>query len=113
MNLIRDNLRETAPAKVTTAGDLIYATAANAIARLAFVSNGKILGASGGLPAWITAAWTILSGNTWKTTYTDGSGNVTELAIGANDQVLMSAGTAAAPVWRNQQFKRALLLMGG
>lgn len=31
---VRDNLLETAPAKVTTAGDIVYATGANAIARL-------------------------------------------------------------------------------
>lgn len=32
---VRDNLTETAPSKVTTAGDIVYATAANALARLA------------------------------------------------------------------------------
>lgn len=32
---LRDNLLETAPAKVTTQGDMIYATGANAITRLA------------------------------------------------------------------------------
>ena len=32
---LRDNLLETAPAKVTTQGDTVYATAANALARLA------------------------------------------------------------------------------
>src|SRR3972149_2928849 len=32
---LRDNLLETGPAKVTTQGDLLYATAANALTRLA------------------------------------------------------------------------------
>ena len=32
---IRDNFNETAPAKVTTAGDIVYATAANTLTRLA------------------------------------------------------------------------------
>lgn len=39
----RDNLLETAPAKVTTKGDVVGATAANALARLAVGSNGQTL----------------------------------------------------------------------
>lgn len=37
---IRDTLNETAPAKVTTKGDIVAATAANTLARLAIGSNG-------------------------------------------------------------------------
>jgi len=35
LNLVRDNLLQTAPAKVTTAGDILVATGANALKRLA------------------------------------------------------------------------------
>ena len=40
---VRDNLLETAPAKVTTKGDAVYATAANAIARLAAGQDGEVV----------------------------------------------------------------------
>jgi len=40
---IRDNLNETMPAKITTAGDLVYGTSANAIARRAIGTNGYAL----------------------------------------------------------------------
>jgi hypothetical protein len=52
---LRDNLLETGPAKVTTAGDLIYGSAANALARLAASTNGRILHLASGLPAWTDA----------------------------------------------------------
>ena len=50
------SLMETAPAKVTTAGDLVYGSAANALSRLGIGSNGQVLTVSGGLPAWVTSA---------------------------------------------------------
>lgn len=40
---VRDNENETAPAKVTTKGDIVAATAANTIARVAIGSDGAIL----------------------------------------------------------------------
>ncbi len=49
---IRDNLLETATAKVTTAGDLVHATAANALARLAVGSSGQYLISDGTNPTW-------------------------------------------------------------
>ena len=39
----RDNLNETAPAKVTTKGDLVVAGAANSISRLAVGANDLVL----------------------------------------------------------------------
>lgn len=41
---------------------------------------------------------------TWKILYTDGSGNVTELALPAAGGVLLSAGTASAPVFGMQKY---------
>jgi len=51
---VRDNLLETAPAKVTTAGDTVYGTGANAIARLAAGVQGalKRMGAAS-VPNWL------------------------------------------------------------
>jgi hypothetical protein len=42
---------------------------------------------------------TDLVGGNWKVPYSDGSGNVQELALGADGLVLVSAGAAAAPVF--------------
>src|SRR3990167_7365884 len=52
------NMNETAVAKVTTAGDMVYATGANALARLAKGAAGTVLQMGASLPAWgnITAA---------------------------------------------------------
>lgn len=49
---LRDNLNETAPAKVTTAGDLVYATAANALTRRAIGAAGSLLASDGSAPQW-------------------------------------------------------------
>lgn len=58
---IRDNLLETAPAKVTTAGDIVYASAANALARLGVGSNGQFLTLAAGVPAWATGLARLLA----------------------------------------------------
>lgn len=51
---VRDNLLETAPAKAAAAGDSFYATAANAIARLAAGATGSLkYQAAGAVPAWL------------------------------------------------------------
>jgi hypothetical protein len=41
------------------------------------------------------------SANNWKCFYSDGSGDVQEVAIGGNDQVLTSNGAAAAPSFKD------------
>lgn len=49
---VRDNLNETAPAKATTDEDIIVATAANTIDRLAVGSNTQVLTVVTGSVAW-------------------------------------------------------------
>lgn len=49
---VRDNLLETGPAKVTTAGDLLYATGANALARLGIGSALQVLKGGASAPSW-------------------------------------------------------------
>lgn len=46
------DLAETAPAKVTAAGDMVYATAANALARLGIGAAGTVLTSTGSAPSW-------------------------------------------------------------
>ena len=51
---LRDNLLETAPAKVTTQGDTVYATGSSALARLAKGTAGQTLRMNAGAtaPEW-------------------------------------------------------------
>ncbi len=49
---VKDNLLETAPAKVTTAGDMVYATAANALARLGLGAATQFLVGGASVPMW-------------------------------------------------------------
>ena len=53
MDEISSSLDETAPAKITTIGDTIYGTAANALARLAIGAAGAIKHVVAGIPAWL------------------------------------------------------------
>jgi hypothetical protein len=48
-------------------------------------------------------------GGTWKVVYTNGSGVVTELALGAANEVLTSNGAAAAPTFENPHSNYILL----
>ncbi len=52
---VRDALNECPAHKVTTAGDITYATGDSALARLALGSSGYILHVSGSAPAWTNA----------------------------------------------------------
>jgi hypothetical protein len=49
---LRDNMLETAPAIVTTAGDIVYADAANSLVRLGVGSGGTFLRSTGTAPEW-------------------------------------------------------------
>ncbi len=51
---LRDNLLETSTAKVTTAGDLTYASGANALARLGIGAVDQFLIGGASAPAWST-----------------------------------------------------------
>ena len=44
---------------------------------------------------------TNFSGGNWKLPYTDGSGDIAELALGAATKVLTSGGASAAPTWED------------
>jgi hypothetical protein len=51
---IKDNFAAGCPDILTTAGDLIYGSAADTAARLALGTSGRLLGISGSAPAWVT-----------------------------------------------------------
>ena len=94
------NIDETAPAKVTTAGDLVYGTGANAIARLGVGSANQVLKVNSGAtaPEWSAVAASELTAANWKLFYSNGSGAVQELALAASG-VLTANGTSAAPTF--------------
>ena len=92
------NQSETAPAKVTTAGDLIYGTAANAITRLGVGSANQILKSSGVKPEWGAVAATEISAGAWKVFYSNATTTV-ELPLGAANTVLTSSGTSGVPTF--------------
>ena len=52
-------------------------------------------------PSGGTTTETDLSGNNWKALYTNGSGTVTELALGADGTTLVGNGTSSAPTFGN------------
>lgn len=49
------SLAQTAAAKVTTNGDIVYATAANTLVRLGIGSTSEVLTVTGGVPVWAAA----------------------------------------------------------
>jgi hypothetical protein len=49
---VRDNLLQAAAAKVTTAGDVVYATGANALARLGIGTPAQFLVGGASAPSW-------------------------------------------------------------
>lgn len=61
---LRDNLNATATATVTTAGDTVYATAANTLARLAIGTANKVLVSTGSAPAWSDVITNLASSGT-------------------------------------------------
>ena len=98
---VSGNMEETAPAKVTTAGDIVYGTGANAIARLAVGTANQVLKVNSGAtaPEWSAVAATELTAGNDKVFYSNSSGVVTELALGDANTVLTSSGPTSAPTF--------------
>ena len=90
---IKGNMDLTAPAIMTTAGDIIYASGANTPARLAKDANStRVLTNTGtsNVPAW--AQVTLTSGVTGTLPVGNGGSGATTLTDGG---VLLGSGTAA------------------
>ena len=77
--------------KITTAGDMLYGTGANALTRLAVGAQGSILTSTGTAPGWTA------KGSQGSIAYA-GSTGIAFTAAGTSGQVLTSAGTGT-PVW--------------
>jgi len=113
MNNIRDQLNATAPAVMTTAGDIIYASGANAPARLAKSTTSTQYLANTGtsnIPAWnevalatgVSGTLPVGNGGTGQTSLTTGAiliGNstsaVTMVTQTTKGQILIGDGSGA------------------
>jgi hypothetical protein len=108
---VRDNFNMTAPAILTTAGDILYASSANTPARLAKDTNATRYLANTGtsnVPAWgqvnlangVTGTLPVGNGGTGATTLTDGgiligngSGAFVAMAVLADGEMVVGDGT--------------------
>jgi hypothetical protein len=84
-------------------GDILYYDGTK-LQRLGIGTNGQILKVNTGLPSWETGnGYTNLTEfvnqTPWRVFYSNGDGDVIELAIGASGRVLTSNGTTSAPSW--------------
>lgn len=90
---------------MTTAGDMIIGGVNGKPTRLAGGTNAYVLTMSGGVPTWTASGggYTNLTSFTSQTAhrlfYSDGSGDVQELAFGTSGQYLKSQGASSAPTW--------------
>ena len=100
------NSIETAGGKVTTAGDLVYGTGANAVSRLGIGSANEVLKTNSGAtaPEWSSVATTELTTGANKVYYGSNASAVTELSIGSNGTVLTSQGATSAPAFAAQSI---------
>ena len=98
---IKANMDLSAPAKLTTAGDMLYATGANATARLAKGTNGNIMHQASCAPAWTACpsiAGITLSGALDANGTVDA--DVTDFdVLSSGDIDLVSSANAAAAVY--------------
>jgi len=113
---LRDNLNVTAPAVLTTAGDIIYASGANTPARLAKSTTSTQYLANTGtsnIPAWnevalatgVSGTLPVANGGTGITTMTDkavlitqdsGTDTVASVAIDASGELLIGGTSGPA-----------------
>ena len=87
-----------------TQGDLVYASAANTLAKLGIGANTYILTSTGSVPQWsapsavtVATATNLAGGAAGSVPYQSGASTTTFLSIGTQNQVLTSSGTA--PQW--------------
>lgn len=82
---VRDNLNETVPAKVTTAGDIVVATGANAIKRVALGTANQALRVNSGATdvEWANVAGALKTANDGQYIIPAGPSNGTTVASAA------------------------------
>ncbi len=93
-----DYVKRQTVGKVTAAGDLLYATAANTLARLAKGTARQQLAMNAGAtaPEWVASLQSLLTG-TGDIAYASAANTLARLAAGTNGHVLTLAG--GVPAW--------------
>lgn len=88
---------------------VFYSDAAGQVQELALGANGTVLKSLGaasapqfGAPGAASSIITDLTGTAWRVLYINGTGNVVELALGANGTVLRGKGAAVAPAFETE-----------
>lgn len=101
-----------------TQGDLVYASAANTLAKLGIGANTYILTSTGSVPQWlapsavtVSTANNLAGGAAGSVPYQSGAGVTTFLSIGTANQVLTSSGTA--PQWSSSLTLGGNLVVNG
>jgi hypothetical protein len=86
---------------ITTAGDILYGTAADTVARLGIGTAGKVLKVNSGAtaPEWAVDPTTDVVTTAGDLIYGTGADAVTRLGIGTAGQVLKVNSGATAPEW--------------
>ncbi|MFH1956331.1 MAG: hypothetical protein ABIJ28_01670, partial [Patescibacteria group bacterium] len=64
-----------------TQGDMLYASAANTLAKLAIGTNGYVLQSNGSIPTWVATSTLGLGGSSGTVTSVSGSGGTTGLTL--------------------------------
>jgi hypothetical protein len=97
---VRDDLLETGPAKVTTAGDLLVATGANALKRLAKGTARQVPQVNSGATdiEWADSPQSVLTGGA-DLLYASAANILARLAKGTARQILQMNAAANAPEW--------------
>jgi len=108
---LRDNLNVTAPAVLTTAGDILYASGANTPARLAKDTNSTrslTNTGSSNIPAWAQVA--LATGVSGTLPVANGGTNATSLA---NKAVLITQDSGTDTVAASAMTTSGQILIGG
>lgn len=102
----RDNFSSGVPDIFTTLGDIAYATAANAATRLGIGAEGKVLGVSSGIPAWITDPAKDLITTLGDILYGTAADTLARRGIGSEGQMMTVEG--GIPQWSDFNILKTL-----
>jgi len=111
---VRDNLLETAPAKVTAAGDIVYATAANALARLAIGAARQVLATNSGAtaPEWVASLQSLMAAK-GDIVAASAANTPAKVAVGTDGQYLQADSAQAAGVkWADGTVGEIQIVIG-
>jgi hypothetical protein len=99
--------------QIQAAGDLLVGSGANALTRLAVGATGKVLGVSGGSPAWVNDAILNIIAATGDLVVGTGANTAARLGVGSTGALLEVAGGTAAWLAPSATTGATLRISGG